>query len=277
MYTWAAQLEAGQWVLDVGSGAGSFPASWFKCSVVALDEDTDAFQTAVRPLPERQYRIFGRSDSIPFGDASFDLVICHHSLEHIVEIDKTLAEIQRVLKPNGRFYVAIPNGYGLCDGIYRFVFEGGGHVNRFTKSQVVSLIESRMGIRLVRWQKLYSSFAYLWRLEELLAAPPPDLSKRLLALRRLPRGALRKVQRWLNVGTRRADRKLGTDLAVYGWALFFERSEEPVREEPGYLNVCMNCGAGQEAASLEREPGVGYRCRGCGVVNPYFKPFGNTI
>ena len=33
------------------------------------------------------------------------------------------AEIGRVLKPDGRLVVSIPNGYGLCDGIYRFVFE----------------------------------------------------------------------------------------------------------------------------------------------------------
>ena len=274
---WASQLSPGQWVLDVGSGPGSFPASTFRCSVVALDEDTDAFQTAASQTPAGQHRTFGRSDSMPFGDASFDLVICHHSLEHIVEIDKTLGEIQRVLKPEGRFYAAVPNGHGLCDAIYRLVFEGGGHVNRFRRAEVVGLIESRVGIRLVRWSKLYSSFAYLWRLGELLEAPPPDLSKRLLALRRLPRRTLRGFQRLLNSGTRLADRVLGTDLAVYGWALYFERSGEVVAEERGYLNVCRSCGAGAEAAGLERVSEGVYRCGICGVVNRYFEPFGNTV
>jgi SAM-dependent methyltransferase len=277
MYAWATQLEPGQWVLDVGSGPGSFPASTFHCSVVALDEDTDAFQNAAHPAPAQLYRTFGRSDHMPFGSASFDLIICHHSLEHIAEIDKTLSEIERVLKPQGRFYVAVPNGHGLCDAIYRFMFEGGGHVNRFRRSEVVSLIESRVGIRLVRWRKLYSSFAYLWRLAELLDAPPPDLSKRLLALRRFPRRTLRIIQRLLYTGTRLADRAFGTDLAVYGWALFFERSAEPVREEPAHLNVCMSCGAGSEAASLEHPSRFTYRCGICNTINPYLTPFKNTI
>jgi SAM-dependent methyltransferase len=276
-HAWASQLEPGQWVLDVGSGPGSFPTSTFPCSVVALDEDPDAFQTAASPAPGRQWRTFGRSDSMPFAGASFDLVICHHSLEHIAEIDKTLSEIARVLRPNGRFYVAVPNGYGLCDAIYRFVFEGGGHVNRFTRSEVVGLIESQVGIRLVRWSKLYSSFAYLWRLAELLDAPPPNLSKRLLALRRLPRRRLRAFQRMLNTGTRLVDRALGTDLAVYGWALYFERSGEAVVEEPAYLNVCRSCGAGAEAAGLVRVSRVAYRCGICNTVNRYFATFGNTI
>jgi ubiquinone/menaquinone biosynthesis C-methylase UbiE len=276
-YAWASQLEPGQWVLDAGSGPGSFPASHFHCSVVALDEDTDAFQTAVSPTPPQHHRAFGRSDQMPFGGATFDLVICHHSLEHIVEIDKTLSEIERVLKPKGRFYVAVPNGHGLCDAIYRFMFEGGGHVNRFHRSEVVRLIESRVGIRLVRWSKLYSSFAYLWRLAELLDAPPPDLSKRLLAFRRLPRRTLRLFQRLLYTGTRLADRAFGTDLAVYGWALYFERSEEPVEQDPAYLNVCRNCGAGAAAASLKRSSRFKYRCRICNTVNPYFTPFRNTI
>ena len=277
LYAWASQLEPGQWVLDAGSGPGSFPAFTFPCSVVALDEDRDAFQTAVSPAPPQHHRAFGRSDHMPFGGASFDLVICHHSLEHIVEIDKALSEIERVLKPRGRFYVAVPNGHGLCDALYRFVFEGGGHVNRFRRSEVVSMIESRVGIRLVRWSKLYSSFAYLWRLDELLDAPPPDLSKRLLALRRLPWRTLRFFQRLLCVGTRWTDRVFGTDLAVYGWALYFERSEESVVEEPAYLNVCLNCGAGAEAASLQRSSRFTYLCVCCDTRNPYFTPFRNTI
>jgi SAM-dependent methyltransferase len=277
LYAWAAQLEPGQWVLDAGSGPGSFPAFTFPCSVVALDEDRDAFQTAVSPAPPQHHRAFGCSDHMPFAGASIDLAVFHHSLEHIVEIDKTLSEIERVLKPKGRFYVAVPNGHGLCDAIYRFVFEGGGHVNRFRKSEVVGIIESRVGIRLVRWSKLYSSFAYLWRLDDLLDAPPPDLSKRLLAFRRLPRGTLRLFQWLLCVGTRLSDRVFGTNLAVYGWAFYFERSEEPVKQDPAYLNVCRNCGAGAEAASLKRPSRFSYRCACCNTINPYFAPFRNTI
>jgi SAM-dependent methyltransferase len=277
MYDWISQLKPGQRVLDVGSGPGSFPNSAFACSVVALDEDVDAFQSAAPLGDGPYYRVFGQSDHMPFAPASFDLVICHHALEHVIKLQETLAEIARVLKPDGRCYVAVPNGYGLCDGIYRFVFEGGGHVNRFTHREVISLIERSVNVRLVRWQKLYSSFAYLRRLMELLAAPPPDLSKRLLAIGRLPRRSLGAAQRLLYSGARVLDRIFHTDLAIYGWAFYFERSDGAPVQEPAYLNVCLYCGAGHPAASLERISRSRYRCGACNRVNPYFAPFAGTL
>lgn len=270
-------MEPGQRVLDVGSGAGSFAGYPVRCAVVAFDEDVDAFQTAASP-PEGCYRVFGKSHAMPFGAGAFDLVICHHVLEHVSQLEETLAEIRRVLKPGGRFYAAVPNGYGLCDGIYRWVFEGGGHVNRFERERFVKLIEGALDLRLARWQKLYSSYAYLWRLGELMQAPPPGLSRRLRSIGRLPRRAIRLFQRTLYAAGRRCDRMFGTGLAVYGWAFYFEGSAGgAVREAPGYVNVCLSCGCGDPAASLARLGPRRYRCSNCGHLNPYVKPYGNGV
>ena len=38
---------------------------------------------------------------IPFGDGTFDVVICNHTLEHVVEDLKSMKEFYRVLKPGG--------------------------------------------------------------------------------------------------------------------------------------------------------------------------------
>ena len=215
---------------------------------------------------------------MPFAAASFDLVICHHVLEHVSDLEETLGEIRRVLKPGARFYAAVPNGHGLCDGIYRYVFDGGGHVNRFRRKQFVELLEGALGLRLTSWQKIYSSFAYLWRLGELMKAPPPGLSRRLLRIGRLPRPVIRLAQWLVYTGTRLHDRVFGTNFAVYGWGLYFERSgDDSPREAPGYVNVCLCCGTGDPADSLTRSGRWRYRCAGCGHVNPYFKPFGNTL
>ena len=70
-------------------------------------------------------------------------------------------KLGRVLKPGGRLYVSVPNGYGFCDGVYRWVYEGGGHVNRFRRDDLIRQIEARAGVRLAEWKKLYSSFVYL--------------------------------------------------------------------------------------------------------------------
>jgi SAM-dependent methyltransferase len=272
IYDWIAQLKSNQWVLDAGSGAGSFPGAEFSCAWLALDDDPAAFTTTVR-----YSRVVGGSHQLPVRDSSIDLLICHHALEHLIHLDQTLSEMARVLKPDGRCYISIPNGYGLCDAVYRFVFEGGGHVNRFREGEAIGQIEERLQVRLVGWQKLYSSFVYLRKLMEFLDAPPPDLSGRLVTLGRLPRPLIGLVQRTLYTGTRFLDRWLRTDLSVYGWAFFFERTPEAaVIEQPGYLNVCPYCGTGQPAASATRTRGWTCRCQNCSRAYPYTRPFRNT-
>ena len=106
MHDWLQQLQTDQRVLDLCSGTGSFSPAGLACSVVALDEDTAAFENAAPLQPGPHYRTFGKSDQIPFSNASFDLVICHHGLEHIPTVETTLREIGRVLKPDGRLVVS---------------------------------------------------------------------------------------------------------------------------------------------------------------------------
>ncbi|NJN81942.1 MAG: class I SAM-dependent methyltransferase [Caldilineaceae bacterium] len=47
--------------------------------------------------------------SIPFDDASLDAVIANHMLYHVPDLSAALAEIRRVLKPDGRLF-AVTNG-----------------------------------------------------------------------------------------------------------------------------------------------------------------------
>lgn len=269
IYDWIGQLKSNQWVLDIGAGAGSFPSAEFTCAWLALDDDPAAFATTVR-----YSRVIGKGHQIPVRDASIDLIVSHHSLEHLAPLDETLAEMARVLKPGGRCYISVPNGYGLCDAIYRLVFLGGGHVNRFHKEDVIRLVEQRLGLRLVGWQRLYSSFVYLRKLMELLETPPPKLPVRLRVIAFLPRSFVGAFQQTLYVGTRLLDRWFGTDLAVYGWAFFFEKpAGQSVEEHPAYVNVCLHCGNGQPAAQAPRTGRFTCRCLNCSQTYPYTRPF----
>ncbi len=273
IYDWIAQLKSDQWVLDVGSGPGSFPRAEFSCRWLALDDDARAFTTKVR-----YSRVAGKGHQLPVRDGSIDLLICHHSLEHLAPLDETLAEMARVLKPGGKCYISVPNGYSLCDAIYRLVYLGGGHVNRFRKDEVIRLVEQRLNVRLVGWHKLYSSFVYLRKLMALLDAPHPVLPRRMRIIGWFSRSAAGFAQRTLYVGTRLLDRWWRTDLSVYGWAFFFERiPAQPAVEQSGYLNVCLYCGTGQAAASATRSGWLSCRCRNCDRTYPYFRPFRNTL
>ena len=46
--------------------------------------------------------------NLPFKDECFDLILCNHVLEHIVDDIKAMEEIYRVLKPKGKAIIQIP-------------------------------------------------------------------------------------------------------------------------------------------------------------------------
>ena len=46
------------------------------------------------------------AEGIPYGDDTFDLVVGHAVLHHIPDVEKSLREVVRVLKPGGRFVFA---------------------------------------------------------------------------------------------------------------------------------------------------------------------------
>jgi SAM-dependent methyltransferase len=245
MHDWLQQMPPEARVVDLGSAAhGSFASEDMRCSVIAVDEDAGAFLGATADSRGMPLRLVGRCENLPLATKSIDLIVCNHALEHFSELDHALAEIGRVLKTTGRLYVSVPDGYGICDRVYRWVFEGGGHVNRFRRNELVQRIESRCSVRLIRWQRLYSSFGYLRGIPDLAAQGAEDLQPRLRRIGRLPRKVVHFSQAVLYTGTRIVDRYLQTSTALYGWALWFDSSKEAAQETPGYVNVCSHCGTG---------------------------------
>ncbi len=52
--------------------------------------------------------------NLPFDDASFDLILCSHVLEHVPDDRRALAEIARVLAPAGQALIQTPVASGLA-------------------------------------------------------------------------------------------------------------------------------------------------------------------
>jgi SAM-dependent methyltransferase len=52
---------------------------------------------------------------IPYPDASFDVVIANHMLEHIPDDRKALAEFARVLRPGGLLLLAVPQNHAAAE------------------------------------------------------------------------------------------------------------------------------------------------------------------
>lgn len=64
-------------------------------------------EEARQPLGEERFTYqVADAQALPFDNESFDAVIANHMLYHIPDIARALGEIQRVLKPGGRFYAS---------------------------------------------------------------------------------------------------------------------------------------------------------------------------
>jgi SAM-dependent methyltransferase len=62
---------------------------------------------------------------LPFAEASFDAVLTNHVIEHVGELEQQrahLAEVRRVLAPEGVVYLAVPNRWMLVEPHYKLAF-----------------------------------------------------------------------------------------------------------------------------------------------------------
>jgi glycosyltransferase involved in cell wall biosynthesis len=99
-------------MLDVGSGTGLLSCEHAKRSkwVVAVDVAQDRAEIS------RAYHSFevckADAKSLPLKDCVFDTIVCYDVLEHVPNYSQALREFKRVLKPNGKLKLAIPNVQG---------------------------------------------------------------------------------------------------------------------------------------------------------------------
>ena len=259
--SWLSELSPSQRILDLGCGAGSLKTQLAGMNVFGADVDS-AELAQNRELPSA----CAESHRLPFADQSFDLVVCHHSMEHFGDPASVILEIRRVLKPGGRLFVSVPDGSSFSDRLYRLMLCGGGHLQRFSFESVVNAFESGAGLHLAGWTELFSSFIYVDK-RNFAPSPHGPLPRRMRWLGHLPSWCFSGSRLFLNLSTRLADYCLPTRLSLYGWAIAFGPEEKPPAAEPGYVNVCMSCGSGLSRAHSERIAGPIYRCPNCKGLN----------
>ena len=107
----AAQLAAGQVVLDVACGTGVLAREAAARvspggSVTGLDRNEGMLAVAGRKAPGIAWKP-GRAEALPFADRSFDAVVSQFGLMFFEDRVAALREMWRVLRPGGRLAVAV--------------------------------------------------------------------------------------------------------------------------------------------------------------------------
>src|SRR6478609_1762836 len=99
--------------LELGCGSGFFLLNLIQAGVARRGSVTDLspgmVKVATRNGENLGLEIDGRvadAEGIPYDDDTFDLVVGHAVLHHIPDVEQSLREVVRVLKPGGRFVFA---------------------------------------------------------------------------------------------------------------------------------------------------------------------------
>jgi ubiquinone/menaquinone biosynthesis C-methylase UbiE len=104
--------QPGHAALDVACGPGFLTMAFAaRCASAVGFDATDAFleraraEAARRGITNLTFRA-GDAEQLPFADASFDIVSCRAAFHHLARPARVLAEMVRVLAPDGRILVA---------------------------------------------------------------------------------------------------------------------------------------------------------------------------
>lgn len=181
------RLPRGARVLDAGCGTG------MNLSAVSHDVPVCAFGLDVSPLasaswtaPVRGTCCVASVNDLPYGDAAFDLVYSVHVLDcRGVEIEKSMREIVRVLRPGGATVLVLPAYPWLRSRHDEAVHS----VRRFTATQSRRIVgEAGLRVEHVGYQ-----FSLLFPLIALVR-----LARKLGKHRRQPTSDLSPLPAWIN-------------------------------------------------------------------------------
>lgn len=133
-------------LLDVGCGTAGFLAAAAPAfsSAVGIDIAFRWLVVARKRLEELQMRnvalVCGCAESLPFVDATFDLVVAEDVLDHTRDQGASVQEGARMLRSGGVLYLTVPNRYSLAPDPHVWVWG-------------VGFLPPRLRDGYVRWRK----------------------------------------------------------------------------------------------------------------------------
>ncbi len=191
-------------ILDLGCGGGhvSFAMAPHAVEVVAYDLSPDMLQVVAAAATERGLNNLvtqqGSADSLPFADASFDLVCTRYSAHHWRNLPQALQEAARVLKRGGKF-IMIDTGAPedvLADTYVQAIelLRDTSHVRNVSRSSWRKLVQ-RAGLQIESeksWKLRLEFASWVARMR----TPPAHVT----AIQSLWRSAPQEVRSYFNLG-----------------------------------------------------------------------------
>ena len=141
-YAYAKRLVVNKRVLDVasGEGYGSHILAQHAHSVIGVDIDKTSVQHANQKYQNKNLGYIQSSCiNMPIEDASIDVAVSFETLEHLAEQQEMLAEINRVLKPDGLLVISTPDKKHYSDATG---FSNEFHVKELYQDEFKALLDN---------------------------------------------------------------------------------------------------------------------------------------
>jgi SAM-dependent methyltransferase len=141
----------GRRVLDLGCRDGALTRAYAHGNeIVGVDADRQALAEAEKLGIETRWADL--DEPLPFGEASFDVVVAGELLEHLRDPRRVVGDVRRVLRPGGTFVASVPNAYRLKNRL-RFLLgrkpeDDPTHLQMFSPADVRSLLAGFDGAQL---------------------------------------------------------------------------------------------------------------------------------
>ncbi len=173
------RVKGGERILDVGCGPGRH--SWYvcsldHCSVYAMDYDLESLQKARYMLgmmdsdniSKGKWSVLrGDGMKMPFRDETFDKIICSEVLEHVIDDERGVRELVRVLKDDGELAVSVPAYLPetICWGLSeKYHTNAGGHIRIYRQSELIEMLcRNDLTVYAVRHKHAFHSIYWILR------------------------------------------------------------------------------------------------------------------
>lgn len=147
-YRWAAQFVAGKRVLDAACGTAYGSAMLVAAGaaeVVGIDIDANTISQAKTRYGDVASFDVGDVLSLPYDDASFDVVVSFETIEHVSDPFTALDELRRVAGVDGLLVISTPNNLVYTPG-------NPHHLHEFSSDEFIQELQKRFTNVAVRRQ-----------------------------------------------------------------------------------------------------------------------------
>lgn len=166
-------------VLDNGCGLGTYVQRLrpLAAEVWGLEYERERVREAAERLGGPQRLVCAAGEALPFGDATFDLILSNEVIEHVQDDARACAEMVRVLRPGGRAVIFCPNRWYPVEqhgifwrGHYRFGNiplvnylpdplrdRLAPHVRTYTRPRLLRLFEG-LPVEVVTYRRIFGGY-----------------------------------------------------------------------------------------------------------------------